>query len=78
MFSIEARLFSIGTIVVPTSVWSNQLVKLITSACLNLVEHVNKPIKPMFKPPTSSHVPIKPIFVRPIKIIIPLDIFQQH
>jgi hypothetical protein len=30
MFDIELGVFSIGTIVVPTSVWSNRLVKLIT------------------------------------------------
>jgi hypothetical protein len=31
MFATKLGLFSLGTIVVPTSVWSNQLVKLITS-----------------------------------------------
>jgi hypothetical protein len=40
MFAIKLGLFSIGTIVVPTWVWLYQLVKLITPACLNLVEHV--------------------------------------
>jgi hypothetical protein len=38
MFAIEPRLFSIGTIVVFTLVWSNQSIKLITLASLNLVE----------------------------------------
>ncbi len=40
MFAIEPRLYSIGTIVIPTSLWLNQLVKLITSRGLNLVEQV--------------------------------------
>jgi hypothetical protein len=30
MFAIELRLFSIGTIVVLTSIWSDQPIKLIT------------------------------------------------
>jgi hypothetical protein len=38
MVAIELGLFSIGTIVVPTSIWSHQHVNLITSTCLNLVE----------------------------------------
>jgi hypothetical protein len=38
MFATKPRLFSIGTIVVLTSIWSNQLVKLITSVGLNLVD----------------------------------------
>jgi hypothetical protein len=38
MFAIELGLFSIGTIVVLTLVWSNQLVMLITSTCLMLIE----------------------------------------
>ncbi len=45
MFAIKPRLFSIGTIVVPTSIWSNQLAKLITSSYLNLVEHVIKHVE---------------------------------
>jgi hypothetical protein len=40
MFAIEPRLFSIGTIAIPTSFWLDQLVKLITSKGLNLVEQV--------------------------------------
>jgi hypothetical protein len=37
MFATKLRLFSIGTIVVPTLVWSNQPIKLITLLGLNLV-----------------------------------------
>jgi hypothetical protein len=40
MFVIEPKMFSIGTIVVPTSVRLNQLVKLTTSTSLNLVEPI--------------------------------------
>jgi hypothetical protein len=50
MFATELRLFSIRTIVVLTLVWSNQLVKLITSISLNLVKHVNKPIEHVYEP----------------------------
>jgi hypothetical protein len=50
MFAIEPWLFSIITIAVPTLIWSNQLVKLITSTGLNLVKHVNKPIELVFEP----------------------------
>jgi hypothetical protein len=38
MFATELGLFSIGTIVVPTSIWSYQLVKLTTLTSLNIVE----------------------------------------
>jgi len=78
MFTIEPRLFSIGTIVVPTLVWSNQLVKLITVTCLKLVKHVIKNIQHVSEPHVSFDIPIKPVRVRTIKIIIPLDTFQQH
>ncbi len=40
MFAIYSKLFSIGTIVVPTLVKLEQLVNLIPSIGLNLVEHV--------------------------------------
>jgi hypothetical protein len=40
MFARKLGVFSIGTIVVPTLVWSYQLVKLTTSTSLNLLEHV--------------------------------------
>jgi hypothetical protein len=39
IFSTKPRLFSIGTIVVLTSLWSNQLV-VPTSIGLNLIEQV--------------------------------------
>jgi len=40
MFATNPRLFSIGTIAILTSLWLDQLVKLITSRGLNLVEQV--------------------------------------
>jgi hypothetical protein len=58
MFAIEPRLFSIGTIAILTSIWSNQSVKLITLAGLNLVEQVNKHVEPMFAPHVLSNIPI--------------------
>jgi hypothetical protein len=61
MFAIEPGQFSIGTIVVLTLVWSNQLVKLITSTSLNLVEQVNKLVEPVFEPLVSSNILVKPI-----------------
>jgi hypothetical protein len=67
-----------GTIVVPTTIWSNQLVKLITSLGLNLVEQFIKPFEPMFEPHVLSNIPIKLVFIQHVKITIPLDIFQQH
>jgi hypothetical protein len=78
MFATKSRVFSIGTIVVHTSIWSNQHVKSITLACLNLVEHVIKHVELMFKPHVSSNIPIKPIYVQHVKIVIPPNTFQQH
>jgi hypothetical protein len=78
IFAIEPKLFSIGTIVVPTSVWSYQHVKLITSIGLNLVEHVYVPIEPMYVLPISSYIPVKLESVLLVKITIPPDIFKQH
>ncbi len=54
------------------------LVKWITSTCLNLVEHVIKHVQLMFKPHVSSNIPIKPIYVQHVKIVIPPNTFQQH
>ncbi len=54
------------------------LVKLITSTCLNLVEHVIKHVEFMFKPHVSFNIPIKPIYVQHVKIVIPPNTFQQH
>jgi hypothetical protein len=78
MFAIKLGLFSIGTIVVPTSVWSNQHVKLITSTSLNLIKHVIKHVEPMFEPPISFDIFVKLVLVRLVKITIPPDSFQQH
>jgi hypothetical protein len=78
MFATKPGLFSIGTIVVPTSVWSNQHVKLITSAGLNFVEQVNKHVEHVSKPHVSSDVPIKSILVQPIKIVIYPLLFSNN
>jgi hypothetical protein len=78
MFTTKPILFSIRTIVVPTSVWSYQHVKLITSVGLNLVKHVNKLVEPVYEPLISCDVPIKPVLVQLIKIVIPPNTFQQH
>jgi hypothetical protein len=78
MFAKKTRLFSIGTIVVPTLVWSNQLIKLIILAGMNWVKQVIKLVQPMSKPHVSSDIHFKSIPIRPIKIAIPPDIFQQH
>jgi hypothetical protein len=56
----------------------DQLVKLITLTCLNLIRHVNKPAKHVSEPPISSDVPIKSVPIRLVKIAIPLHTFQQH
>jgi hypothetical protein len=40
IFAIKPKLFLIGTMVVLTSIWLNQIIKLTTSTDLNLVEHV--------------------------------------
>ncbi len=59
VFAIERGLFSIGTIIVPTSIWSNQLVKLILLIGLNLVEQVNKPIELVSQPLVSFDILVK-------------------
>jgi hypothetical protein len=63
MFTIEPRLFSIETIVIFTSIWSNQPIKLITLTCLNLMDHVIKLVEHMSKPFVSSNIPIKLVHV---------------
>jgi len=63
MFAIEQGLFSIGIIVIPTSVWLNQPIKLITSAGLNLVRQANKLVELVSKPLVSFDVPIKSVHV---------------
>ncbi len=78
MFGTKPRLFSIRTIVVPTLVWLDQLVKLITLTSLNLVGHVNKCVEPKFKPFVLFDILVKPVPIRSIKIATPFDKFQQH
>jgi hypothetical protein len=78
MFATKPIMFSIGTITVPTIVWSNQPVILITLAGLNLVQHVIKIVEPMFEPPISFDIFVKLVLVRSVKITIPPDTFQQH
>jgi hypothetical protein len=78
MFATKLGLFSIGTIIVPTLILLDQLVKLITSTSLNLVSHVTKLVEHVSEPPVLSNVPIKLVHVHPIKIAIPPDTFQQH
>jgi hypothetical protein len=51
---------------------------LITSASLNLVEQVNKPIEPMLEPLVSSYILVKLVLIQPIKRAIPPNTFQQH
>jgi len=69
MFATKPKLFSIRNIVVPTSIWSYQLVKLTTLVGLNLVEHV-------FILPISFDIPIESISVLLVKIVIPHDTFK--
>jgi hypothetical protein len=78
MFNTKPKVFSIGTIVVHTSIWSNQLAKLITSARLNLVKQVIKHVEPMSEPHASSNIHVKLVHVQFVKIVIPHDTFQQH
>jgi len=75
MFNTEPRLFSIGTIVVLTSIWLDQHVKFIASTGLNLVEHVIVPAEPLSESLISSYIHVEPIFVLHVKIVIPLDTF---
>jgi hypothetical protein len=51
---------------------------LITVTGLKLIKHVIKNIQHVSEPHVSSDIPIKLVHVRTIKIIIPLDTFQQH
>jgi hypothetical protein len=32
----------------------------------------------MSKPPILSNIPVKPVIMQIVKIVIPLDTFQQH
>jgi hypothetical protein len=78
MFATEPRLFSIGTIVVPTLVWLDQPVKLITLVGLNLVEHVIILVEHVFESYISCNIPVKFIYELLVKIAIPLNTFQKH
>jgi hypothetical protein len=78
MFATKLGLFSIGTIVVLTLIWSNQPTKLITSTCLNLLEHVYVHVEPMSILPISFNTHVELVFVLHVKIDIPLDTFKQH
>jgi hypothetical protein len=78
IFATKPGLFSIGTIVVLTFVWSNQPAKLITLTCLNSIEYVYVHVELMSILPISFNIHVKPIFVLPIKINIPLHTFKQH
>jgi hypothetical protein len=51
---------------------------LITLTSLNLVKQFIQHVELVFEPHVSSNIPIKPILVRPIKITIPPNTFQQH
>jgi hypothetical protein len=78
MFATKHGLCSIKTIIVLTSIWLYQLVKLITSIGLNLVEHVIVHVEFVSKSHVSSNILVKLVFVLHVKIIISLDTFQQH
>jgi hypothetical protein len=78
MFATKLGLFSIETIVVPTSVWLYQLVKLIASVGLNLVEQVIVLVEPMFESPVSFDIHVESVFVLPVNIVISFNTFQQH
>jgi hypothetical protein len=51
---------------------------LITSLGLNLVKQVIKHVEPMSELVVSYDIHVKQVHARPVKIIIPLDTFQQH
>jgi hypothetical protein len=69
MFDIEPRLFSIGTIVVPTLIKLEQPINLTLSTSLNLVKHV-------FVLLVLSNIHVEPIFVLRVQITIPRDVFK--
>jgi hypothetical protein len=62
MFATKPRLFSIGTIVVLTSVWSYQHVKW-SSPSLNIVEHVYVSVELASILPILFEIRVKPIFI---------------
>jgi hypothetical protein len=78
MFATKPKLFAIGTIAIPTSVWLDQLVKLITLTSLNIVEHVDVLVELVFVLHVLSNINVELISVLLVKITISLDIFKQH
>jgi len=76
MFAIYSKLFSIGTIVVPTLIKLEQLVNLIPSIGLNLVEHVSILVELIYVIHVLYKILVEPVFVLHVQIIIPHDIFQ--
>ncbi len=70
MFAIEPRLFSIGTIYVPTLIKFEQPISLISSTCLNLVEHVFVLVEPLHVLPILYDKPIELVYVLPLYIAI--------
>jgi hypothetical protein len=42
------------------------------------MDQVIKHVEPVSKPLVSSNIPIKLVPIQPVKMVIPLDIFQQH
>jgi hypothetical protein len=51
---------------------------LISSATLNLVEHVFVPIVSIFLLPAQYDKPVKSIFILHVQIAMPPNIFKQH
>ncbi len=45
---------------------------------MNIVGHVNKPVKPVVEPPISFSILVKLVLVWLVKITIPPNTFQQH
>jgi hypothetical protein len=78
IFATKLRLFSIGTIVVPTSIWSNQHAKLIRLTSLNIIKHVYVLVELVFVLLVLFDIPIEPVSILHVKITIPLDTFKQH
>jgi hypothetical protein len=75
MFATEPRLLSIGTMVISTSIYSNQPIKLMTSIGLNLIKRVSKPIEPVLKPPILSNILVKPMLIQTVQLAIPPNTF---
>jgi hypothetical protein len=76
MFTRKPRLFSIGTIVVPTPIKLEKPISLIPSTSLNLVEQVYITIEPIFVLPILFDKHVKLIFVLLVQIAIPHVTFK--